>query len=291
MMLEECVMTEESIAHTPPILAPTLVIRPPRKWKPVDLREIWEYRELLYLFIWRDVKVRYKQTALGFLWVLIQPLFMMLIFSFFFGRLARIPSGGIPYALFALTALLPWILFSEGLTRATNSMVSNANIMTKVYYPRLIMPLAGILSPLIDFAIAFFLLVGIMIHFAVMPLPTMVLLPLFIGLGLLSSFGIGLWLSALNVMYRDFQYVVPFLIQIGLFASPIVYPSYLVPEDLRLFYWLNPMSGVIEGSRWALFGTPLPLDLLLLSCGVVVVLITTGLFYFRRMEQYFADVV
>jgi lipopolysaccharide transport system permease protein len=258
---------------------------------PVDFREIWEYRELLYFFIWRDVKVRYKQTALGFLWALIQPLLMVLIFSFFFGRLARIPSGGLPYSLFALAALLPWILFSEGLTRTTNSMVSNANIMTKVYYPRLIMPLAGILSPLIDFAVAFILLIGMMIHFQVMPLPTIALLPLFIALGLLSSFGIGLWLSALNVMYRDFQYVVPFLIQVGLFASPIVYPSYLVPEDLRLFYWLNPMSGVIEGSRWALFGTPLPLELLLLSCGVVIVLITTGLLYFRRMEQYFADVV
>ena len=284
-------MAEDAIAQIPRATPPTLVIRPPRKWMPVDFREIWEYRELLYFFIWRDVKVRYKQTALGFLWALIQPLLMVLIFSFFFGRLARIPSGGLPYSLFALAALLPWILFSEGLTRTTNSMVSNANIMTKVYYPRLIMPLAGILSPLIDFAVAFILLIGMMIHFQVMPLPTIALLPLFIALGLLSSFGIGLWLSALNVMYRDFQYVVPFLIQVWLFASPIVYPSYVVPEDLRLFYWLNPMSGVIEGSRWALFGTPLPLELLLLSCGVVIVLITTGLLYFRRMEQYFADVV
>ena len=284
-------MADDAIAQIPRALPTALIIRPLSKRIPVDLHEIWEYRELLYFFIWRDVKVRYKQTALGFLWILIQPLFMMLIFSFFFGRLARIPSGGIPYALFALAGLLPWILFSEGFTRATNSMVSNAHIMTKVYYPRLIMPLAGILSPLIDFVIAFFLLIAVMIYFSVMPLPTTVLLPFFIVMAVLSSFGVGLWLSALNVMYRDFQYVVPFLIQVWLFASPIVYPSYVVPEDLRLFYWMNPMAGVIEGFRWALFGTPLPLDLFMISCGIVIVLVTTGLYYFRRMEQYFADVV
>ena len=284
-------MSEEGIAAAPHHVPSRLVIRPARKWVPVDLREIWDFRELLYFFVWRDVKVRYKQTALGFLWAFIQPLFMMVIFSFFFGRLAHIPSAGIPYALFALTALLPWLLFSEGLTRATNSMVSNANIMTKVYFPRLIMPLAGILSPLIDFAVGFLLLIGMMVYFQVIPLPTIVFLPLFICLCLLCSFGVGIWLSALNVLYRDFQYVVPFLIQVWFFASPIVYPSYVVPQDLQVLYWLNPMTGVIEGTRWALYGTPLPFELLTLSCGVLALVIIIGLFYFRKMEQYFADVV
>jgi lipopolysaccharide transport system permease protein len=270
---------------------PTIVIRPPKKWVPVDLHELWEYRELLYSFVARDVKIRYKQTVLGFLWAIIQPLFMMVIFTIFFGGLAQIPSEGIPYPLFSFAALIPWTLFSEGLTRSTTSMVSNANIMTKVYFPRLIMPIAGILSPLVDFAIAFVILILMMAYFGFVPTIAIVLLPAFILLAILTSLAVGLWLSALNVKYRDFQYTIPFLIQLWLFASPVVYPSSIIPEQFRLLYGLNPMAGVIEGFRWALLGTNPPEAMILVSAGVVVLLLIGGLFYFKKMEQYFADVV
>jgi lipopolysaccharide transport system permease protein len=270
---------------------PHLHISPPKKWIPVNLRELWNYRELLYSFTWRDVKIRYKQTALGFLWAIIQPLFMMLIFTVFFGRLAKIPSDGIPYPLFVLAALLPWTLFAEGITRSTNSMISNANIMTKVYFPRLIMPFSGVLSPLVDFIFAFSILIVMMAWYGFLPTLNIIFLPLFILLALATSLGIGLWLSALNVKYRDFQYTIPFMIQLGLFASPVVYPASLVPESVRFLYGLNPMAGVIEGFRWALLGTEMPGAMILVSVGVVVVLLVSGAFYFRKMEQYYADVV
>jgi lipopolysaccharide transport system permease protein len=270
---------------------PHLHISPPKKWIPLDLVELWNYRELLYSFTWRDVKIRYKQTALGFLWAIIQPLCMMLIFTVFFGRLAKIPSDGIPYPLFVLAALLPWTLFAEGLTRSTNSMIVNANIMTKVYFPRLIMPLSGILSPLVDFVFSFLILVVMMAWYGFIPTLNIIFLPLFILLALATSLGIGLWLSALNVQYRDFQYTIPFLIQLWLFASPVVYPASLVPEPVRFLYGLNPMAGVIEGFRWALLGTEMPGAMILVSVGMVVVLLVSGAFYFRKMEQYYADVV
>ncbi|MFZ2414788.1 MAG: ABC transporter permease [Minisyncoccia bacterium] len=266
-------------------------ISPPKKWIPINLVELWNYRELLYSFTWRDVKIRYKQTALGFLWAIIQPLFMMLIFTVFFGRLAKIPSDGIPYPLFVLAALLPWTLFAEGITRSTSSMITNANIMTKVYFPRLIMPFSGILSPLVDFAFSFLILIVMMALYGFVPTLNIVFLPLFILLALATSLGIGLWLSALNVRYRDFQYTIPFLVQLGLFASPVVYPASLVPEPVRFLYGLNPMAGVIEGFRWALLGTQVPGAMILVSVGVVAVLLISGAFYFRRMEQYYADVV
>jgi lipopolysaccharide transport system permease protein len=266
-------------------------ISPPRKWIPIDLRELWNYRELLFSFTERDIKIRYKQTALGFLWAIIQPLFMMIIFTVFFGRLAKIPSEGIPYPLFVLAALLPWTLFAEGLTRSTNSMITNAGIMTKVYFPRLIMPISGILSPLVDFAVSFIILIAMMAYYGFVPTLNVVFLPLFILLALATSLGIGLWLSALNVKYRDFQYTIPFMIQLWLFASPVVYPASLVPESVRFLYGLNPMAGVIEGFRWALLGTEIPSAMILVSVGVVVVLLVSGAFYFRRMEQYYADVV
>ncbi len=266
-------------------------ISPPKKWIPVDLGELWNYRELLYSFTWRDIKIRYKQTALGFLWAIIQPLFMMLIFTVFFGRLAKIPSDGIPYPLFVLAALLPWTLFAEGITRSTSSMITNAHIMTKVYFPRLIMPFSGILSPLVDFIFSFLILIIMMAWFGFMPTLNVIFLPLFILLALATSLGIGLWLSALNVKYRDFQYTIPFMIQLGLFASPVVYPASLVPESVRFLYGLNPMAGVIEGFRWALLGTQMPGAMILVSVGVVVFLLVSGAFYFRRMEQYYADVV
>jgi lipopolysaccharide transport system permease protein len=270
---------------------PTLIIRPPKKWVPVDLHELWEYRELLYSFVARDVKIRYKQTALGFLWAIIQPLFMMVIFTLFFGGFAKIPSDGVPYPLFSFAALLPWTLFAEGLTRSTTSMVSNAGIMTKVYFPRLVMPISGILSPLVDFFIAFIILIIMMAYYGFVPTIAIVLLPLFILLALATSLAIGLWLSALNVKYRDFQYTLPFIIQLWLYASPVVYPSSMIPEQYRMLYGLNPMAGVIEGFRWALLGAKPPDAMILVSVGVVVVLLIGGLFYFKRMEQYFADVV
>jgi lipopolysaccharide transport system permease protein len=279
------------LPSTPGEPVPTIKIRPPRKWVPVDLHELWEYRELLYSFVSRDVKIRYKQTALGFLWAIIQPLFLMVVFSLFFGRLAKIPSEGIPYPLFSFAALIPWTLFAEGLTRSTTSMVQNAGIMTKVYFPRLIMPLSGILSPLVDFTIAFVILLLMMAYYGFIPTIAIILLPLFVLLAIMTSFAVGLWLSSLNVKYRDFQYTIPFLIQVWLYSSPVVYPSSLIPEQFRLLYGLNPMAGVIEGFRWALLGTNPPGAMILISVGVVVLLLVGGLFYFKRMEQYFADVV
>jgi len=270
---------------------PTLIIRPPRKWVPIDFQEIWAYRELLYFFTWRDVKIRYKQTGLGFAWAVIQPLFTMLIFSLIFGAFAKIPSDGIPYPLFSYAALLPWTLFAEGMTRSTNSMVANAPIMTKVYFPRLLMPISGIMSPLVDFCIAFSILIAMMFYYGFVPTVNVVFLPLFLLLAIATSLGVGLWLSALNVQYRDFQYTVPFLIQIWMYASPVVYPASMLPESLRVLYGLNPMAGVIEGFRWALLGTTPPSAMILVSVGVVVVMLVSGLFYFKKMEQYFADLV
>jgi lipopolysaccharide transport system permease protein len=270
---------------------PTIRIRPPKKWVPINFSELWHYRELLFSFVARDVKIRYKQTALGFLWAIIQPLFLMVVFTLFFGNLAKVPSEGIPYPLFSFAALIPWTLFAEGITRSTTSMVSNANIMTKVYFPRLIMPLSGILSPLVDFAIAFIILIMMMAYYGFIPTIAIVLLPAFILLAILTSLSVGLWLSALNVKYRDFQYTIPFLIQLWLFASPVVYPASMLPQSWQLVYALNPMVGVIEGFRWALLGTNPPQAMILISVGVVVLLLIGGLFYFKRMEQYFADVV
>ena len=286
------ISTHKVLPHpTPGDPEHTIKIRPPKKWVPVDLHELWEYRELLVSFFTRDVKIRYKQTVLGFLWAIIQPLFLMVVFSLFFGRLAQIPSDGIPYPLFSFAALIPWTLFAEGLTRSSTSMVNNANIMTKVYFPRLIMPISGILSPLVDFIIAFVVLLLMMAYYGFVPTIAIVLLPLFILLALMTSLAVGLWLSALNVKYRDFQYTIPFIIQIWLFVSPVVYPASMIPQQWQFLYALNPMSGVIEGFRWALLGTNPPEAMILISVGVVVFLLVGGLFYFKRMEQYFADVV
>lgn len=269
----------------------TRIIEPPTSRFSLDLRELWAYRELLYFFIWRDVKVRYKQTMLGFLWALIQPLFMMLIFTIFFGRLARIPSENIPYPLFCLVALLPWQFFAEGIARSTTSIVNHASLMTKVYFPRILLPLAGILSPLIDLSIAFTLLAVVMFYFGVVPGVTLLLLPIFVILALITSFAVGVWLSALNVYYRDFQYSVPFLIQIWLFASPVIYPVSVIPEEWHIVWGLNPMVGVIEGFRWSLLGTTPSVGLTLTSMGALLLLLVTGLMYFAHVEQNLADVV
>ncbi len=270
---------------------PTFIIRPPRKWVPVDLHELWAYRELISAFTMRDVKLRYKQTGLGIAWAVLQPLLTMVIFTIIFGGLAKIPSDGVPYPLFFLAAYLPWALFSEGLTRSTTTMVTNSNIMTKVYFPRLIMPLSSIISPLVDFGVSFIILIAMMVYYGYAPTINIIFLPVFLLLALATSLGVGLWLSALNVKYRDFQYTVPFIIQIGMYASPVVYASSLVPASVRVWYGLNPMAGVIDGFRWALLGTGTPSAMVLVSVGMVIVLLISGMFYFRRMEQYYADIV
>ena len=287
----ETITVEMAGSGSPDSQIPTIVIRPPRKWVPVDFKELWEYRELLYFFTWRDVKLRYKQTGLGIAWAIIQPLFLMIVFSLFFGGLAKIPSDGIPYPLFSLAALLPWTLFAEGMTRSTISMVSNANIMTKVYFPRLIMPVASIMSPLVDFCVAFGILIIMMAYYGFVPTINVIFLPLLVVFAMMTSLAVGLWLSALNVKYRDFQYTVPFLIQIWMFASPVVYPASMVPQQFQFLYALNPMTGVIEGFRWALLGTNPPTTMIFISLGVVIALLVSGVFYFRRMEQFFADIV
>jgi lipopolysaccharide transport system permease protein len=270
---------------------PITIIRPMSGWIPIDLKELWAYRELIYTFASRDIKVRYKQTALGAGWAIIQPLFTMVIFTIIFGAFAKIPSEGIPYPLFSYAALLPWTLFAEGIGRSTSSMITNSNMMTKVYFPRLVMPISGILSPVVDFAVAFIILIGMMLYYGFVPTINIVWLPAFIMLALATSLGVGLWLSALNVQYRDFQYTVPFIIQLWLYSSPVVYASSLVPEKYRLIYGLNPMAGVIEGFRWALLGTEPPSSMIFVSVLMVVLILISGAYYFKRMEKTFADVV
>ena len=271
--------------------ASTTVIRPSRGWVPIDFRELWRYRELLYFLTWREVKVRYKQTVLGFAWAIIQPFCMMIVFTLFFGTLAKIPSEGIPYPLFNYAALLPWTLFAEGIRRSSNSLVENINLVQKVYFPRLAMPLSGILSPVVDFAIAFTILIGMMFYYGYSPTPQVLWLPLFLLLAVLTALGVGLWLSAINVRYRDVRYTIPFIIQLWLFASPVVYSSSLLPESYRALYGLNPMAGVIEGFRWTLLGTDPPGLLIAVSAMIVVALLISGAFYFRRSEKTFADVI
>jgi lipopolysaccharide transport system permease protein len=270
---------------------PTLIIYPPRKWVPIDFQEIWKFRNLLYNFILRDIKIRYKQTVFGFLWVILQPVIMMIIFSIIFGRFANIPSDGIPYPIFSFVALIPWILFSDGLSRSSTGMVTNAGVITKVYFPRLIIPISGVLSPLIDFFIASVILIIMMTYYRIVPTIGIIFIPFFILLAVVIAFAIGLWISALNVKYRDFQYTLPFLIQLGLYASPIVYPISMIPEQYRLIYGLNPMVGVIEGFRWALLGAKLPTIEIFTSIIIVIIILIGGLFYFKKMEQYFADVI
>jgi lipopolysaccharide transport system permease protein len=272
---------------------PVFDIAPSTGWVPLKLSELWGYRELLYFFIWRDIKVRYKQTVLGASWAIIQPLLTMVVFSLFFGKLAKIPSDGIPYPIFSYAALVPWTFFANGLNQSSNSLVGSSNLITKVYFPRLTIPLATVLSGVLDFVLAFAVLLIMMVYYGILPTVNVVLLPLFLLQALVTSLGVGLWLSALNVEFRDVRYVVPFMIQIWMFATPIAYPSSLLSGTARTLYGLNPMVGVVEGFRWALLGTQsnAPIALLSASSVTALLLLVSGAFYFRRMEKHFADVV
>ena len=271
---------------------PLLEIVPPRRGPYLNLHEVWEYRELLYFLVWRDLKVRYKQTAIGVGWVVIQPFMTMVVFTLFFGRLAKIPSEGLPYPLFYYSALLPWTYFAGALVNATNSMVEHQRVITKVYFPRILLPFAGVLSGLADLAIAFILLVGMMFYYHVAPTRAALFSPLFLLLAVATALGVGLWLSAMNAIYRDVRYVLPFLVQFWLFASPVAYPSGLVPAKWHWLYGLNPMAGVIEGFRWAITGQGLPPSpLLAASTAAVVLALVGGLLYFQKMEATIADVV
>lgn len=271
---------------------PVVRIEPARGWMPLRLRELWEYRELLYFLTWRDIKVRYKQTLLGASWAIIQPFFTMLVFSLFFGRLAKVPSDGIPYPIFAYAALVPWTFFANALTQSSNSLVQGSNLIKKVYFPRLALPISTVLGGVVDFVLAFSVLLLMMVYYGITPTGNIVFLPFLLLLAFATSLGVGLWLSAMNVRYRDVRYAVPFLTQFWMFATPVAYSSTLLDEPWRTVYGINPMVGVVEGFRWALVGTDTaPGPIIAVSTLVAVAILVSGAFYFRRMEKTFADVV
>jgi lipopolysaccharide transport system permease protein len=283
-----------SVTAETPLLAkpPVFRITPPSRWWVLPFGELWDSRELLYFFVWRDIKIRYKQTAIGAAWAVLQPLLTMLIFSLFFGKLAHIPSEGLPYPIFYYSALLPWGYFAAALQAGTNTIVENQRVITKVYFPRLTLPLSSVLPGLVDFGISFVMFLVLMLYYGIRPTAAALWLPAFLLLAVLTALGVSLWLSALNAMYRDVRYVLPFLVQFWLFASPVVYPSSLVPEKWRWLYGLNPMAGVIEGFRWSLTGRDSPRGpLLLASVGVVVVILLGGVAYFQKMETAVVDLV
>jgi lipopolysaccharide transport system permease protein len=266
-------------------------IRPSKGWASLNLADLWHYRELLYFLTWRDVKVRYKQTLIGAAWGLLQPLLMMVVFTVFLGRLTDIPSGGIPYPLFAYSALIPWTYFSFALNHSSNSLVDNSILLRRVYFPRLVLPISSMMSGLIDFCSAFLVLFLLMAYYGYAPTPAVLLLPFFLLLALASAFSVGVWFSALNVEYRDIRHTIPFLTQLWLFATPVAYPSSLLDEPWRTLYGLNPMAGVVDGFRWALLGYDPPGAMIIVSVLMVTLLLTSGLFYFRRMERTFGDIV
>jgi lipopolysaccharide transport system permease protein len=278
----------QSVTADPPVYR----IAPAGGWFDLDLREFWYARELIYFFVWRDLKVRYKQTAIGAVWAILQPFLTMVLFSLFFGRLAKLPSNGLPYPVFFYSAILPWTYFASALQNGTAVVVEQQKVITKVYFPRLVLPLSAVISPLLDFAISFVFFLLVIAYYQVRPTLAILLLPLFLALAILTALGVGLWLSALNAIYRDVRYVVPFLVQFWMFASPVAYASSLVPERWRWVYGLNPMAGVIEGFRWALTGRGDPPSVLLAaSVAGVVLLVISGVLYFKKMEGVIADVV
>ncbi len=268
------------------------ILKPSSGWAALNLRDLWLYRELIFFMTWRDLKVRYKQTLLGASWAILQPFLTMVVFSIFFGNLAKVPSDGVPYPIFSYTALIPWTLFSKALQDASRSLVSNSHMITKVYFPRMVLPLSSVLAGVVDFLIAFVVLLGMMFFYKIPPTAKVWLLPLFLLMALVTAVGVGLWLSALNVLFRDINYVLPFLTQFWMYLTPIAYPTSLIPSEWQIFYALNPMTGVVDGFRWALLGTGEPPGItMLVSSIVAVVLLISGLFYFRRMERLFADMV
>ena len=271
---------------------PLAVIEPERSLFYLDLKSIWEHRDLLVFLVWRDVKIRYKQTAIGITWVVLQPVLTMILFSLVFGRFAKIPSEGLPYPIFFYAGLLPWNLFANSLSRSSDSVVGSANLISKIYFPRLVLPLAAVFSPLIDFAFAFIVLIGMMLWFDVTPGWGVLLLPLFIVLAVVTSLAVSLWLSAFNVRYRDVAYAVPFVTQLWMFASPVAYPTSIIPDQWRGLYSVNPMAGVIEGFRWALLGNNSPdFRVIGISAVTVAALLLPALIYFRHTERTFADIV
>jgi len=271
---------------------PILRIEPSHGWVSLKLHELWEYHELLYFLTWRDIKVRYKQTVLGAAWAIIQPFLTMVVFSLFFGRLAKMPSDGIPYPIFAYAALVPWTFFANGLTQSSNSLVGSANLIKKVYFPRLVVPISSVISGVVDFVLAFSVLLGMMLFYGIVPTVNVVWLPFLLVLAFVTALGVGLWFSAMNVQFRDVRYTVPFMTQFWLFATPIAYPSSLLSEPWRTIYGINPMVGVVEGFRWALLGTDTaPGPVIMVSSLAALSILVGGMYYFRRMEKTFADVV
>ncbi len=268
-------------------------LRPPHGWASLNLSDLWHFRELIYFMTWRDLKVRYKQTLLGASWAILRPFLSMVVFSIFFGGLAKVPSDGVPYPIFSYTGLLPWELFATALSVASRSLTQNSNMITKIYFPRVILPLSSILAGVVDFLIALVVLLGMMLYFKITPTIHIWVVPLLLLLTVIAALGVGLWLSALNVQYRDVGYVTPFLTQIWLFITPIAYPASLVPAKWKLLYALNPMTGVVEGFRWAVLGTlpSAPVNLLLISTAVSLALLVSGMMYFRHMERTFADMI
>lgn len=277
------------LSHRPSVT----VIKPIKGWMGIDFRELWRYRELVFFLIWRDVKVRYKQTLLGAAWAILKPLFSMVVFTVIFGNLAHLPTDDVPPPLFYFTGLLPWIFFQDGITKASNSLVSGRNLITKVYFPRIAIPLSSVIAGLVDFALAFLVLIGMMVFYNFSPTSAIWVLPFFLLLVMLTSLGSGLWLAALNVAYRDIGYVTPFIVQAWLYASPVVYSSTLIEGDFwQVIYGLNPMAGVVQGFRWAILGVGQPPSAsLAASIAVALVILISGVMYFRRMEKTFADVV
>lgn len=269
-----------------------LIIEPKPGWAALDLRALWQYRELFYFLTWRDIKVRYKQTVIGAGWAVLQPFLTMIVFSVVFGRFVGVSSEGVPYPVFSFSGLLPWTLFAVALSHSGTSLVSNSQLVSKVYFPRLILPMAAVLPATVDFAIAFMVLLGMMAWYGIVPSASIVLLPVFVLLALVTALGAGIWMTALDVRYRDIRYLIPFITQFWLFVTPVAYPSSYVPEQWRWLYALNPMVGVIEGFRWALLGQAFESNgMIYISAVVSIILLVSGLYYFRNTERHFADLM
>lgn len=284
------------MAEQTPAIRHQTIIQPTKGWFSLQLGALWQYRELLYFLVWRDIKVRYKQTALGVTWVILQPVVSMVVFTFLFGNLLGVPSGDVPYPIFSFAALLPWNYFASSINKSSTSLVMNTNLVTKVYFPRMVIPISSVLSGLVDFGFGFLVLMGLMVYFRIPPTWTIIFLPAFLFLAMLTALGFGFWLSALNVRYRDINYLVPYLIQIWMYLTPVIYSVTLIPEQFRFLLVLNPMTAVVEGFRWALLGTYLadaqaPVDVIFFSFLISLVVLISGAVFFRRTERTFADVI